>query len=82
MHFNKSFSELANEYRLREAQELLTTTDLSITDIAYSVGFSSITSFNRVFKEITEQSPTEFRATHNHSPVAIAQTTVGITENA
>jgi AraC-like DNA-binding protein len=61
MHFNKSFSELANEYRLDEAKQLLVSSQSPVTTIAYDVGFSSITSFNRVFKELTGKSPSEYR---------------------
>lgn len=61
MHFNKSFSELANEYRISEAKLLLASTESPVTTIAYDVGFSSITSFNRVFKEYTGNSPSEYR---------------------
>ncbi len=61
LYFNKSFSELANEYRISEAKELLKNESLSVTEISYDVGFSSITSFNRVFKEMTNISPSEFR---------------------
>lgn len=61
MYFNKSFSELANEYRVAEAKELLSGTEQAVTAIAYDVGFSSITSFNRVFKELTELSASDYR---------------------
>ena len=61
LYFKKSFSELANEYRIAEAKLLLANKDLSVTTISYDVGFSSITSFNRVFKEATGFSPSEFR---------------------
>gem|GEM_PF-1081079 len=61
LHFNKSFSELTNDYRIKDAKVLLTKKDLSVTTVAYDAGFSSITSFNRVFKEVTGQSPSEYR---------------------
>jgi transcriptional regulator GlxA family with amidase domain len=46
--------------RISQAADLLTTTDLKITDIAYQCGFSSIRTFNRVFLEVTGYTPTEY----------------------
>lgn len=60
----KSFSELVNGHRIREAQQLLETTtkqELNIIEIAYQVGFSSKKTFNAVFKKHTGMTPTEFR---------------------
>jgi len=36
--------------------------NLRISEIAYDVGFQSLTQFNRTFKRVFGQSPTEFRA--------------------
>ncbi|RKM55166.1 AraC family transcriptional regulator [Butyrivibrio sp. X503] len=47
--------------RVMMAQELLGDTDLSVMDIALQSGFFSLSTFNRVFKEINKCSPTEFR---------------------
>lgn len=80
MHFQKSFSELANEYRLEEAKSLLASTASPVTTIAYDVGFSSITSFNRVFKESTGSSPSEYReaaAPNNNSPAKTSEAVNG-----
>jgi AraC-like DNA-binding protein len=33
-----------------------------VSEIAYEIGFQSLTHFNRVFKSILDQSPTEYRA--------------------
>ncbi len=35
--------------------------NLRISEIAYEVGFQSLTHFNRVFKKLLGQSPTEYR---------------------
>jgi hypothetical protein len=35
---------------------------LRISEIAYTVGFQSLTHFNRVFRKLTGESPTHFRA--------------------
>jgi AraC-like DNA-binding protein len=61
IEFKKSFSDIANQYRIREAKELLITTQTPVTSISFDVGFNSIASFNRVFKAATGKSPTEYR---------------------
>jgi len=61
LKFNKSFSEVANDYRIEEAKMLILQSDQPITAISFDVGFSSIATFNRVFKEVVGMSPTDFR---------------------
>ena len=61
MKFGKSVSEFANTYRIKEAKELLTQTQQPVTEISFAVGFNSIASFNRVFKDHTGVSPSRFR---------------------
>ena len=60
--FTKSFRKLLNDNRVEEAKQLLRDSDMQITQIAFDVGFNSLASFNRVFKDTTGVSPTEFRA--------------------
>ncbi|NLP34961.1 MAG: AraC family transcriptional regulator [Clostridiales bacterium] len=56
-----NFLDYVKTIRLREAEELLRTTDLSITEVAYSTGFPSIQSFNRNFKASKGMNPTSYR---------------------
>jgi len=61
-HFSKNFNDLINSYRINEAKEKLISDKIQqITLIGFEVGFNSIASFNRVFKEKTGISPTEYR---------------------
>ncbi len=60
-HFGKSFPQLMNEYRIEDAKRLLRETDAPIKVVAEDVGFNSLASFNRVFKEMTGDSPSKFR---------------------
>ncbi|HBE78732.1 MAG TPA: AraC family transcriptional regulator [Firmicutes bacterium] len=53
--------EYLNSVKTKEAQKLLNTTTLSITEISAKVGFESITHFGRVFKSITGSSPLQYR---------------------
>lgn len=53
-------------YKLVEkAKEILSTSDLSIAETAYKLGFEHPQSFSRLFKDKTEQSPMEFRTSFN-----------------
>ena len=59
-----SFSNLINGYRIRYAQKLMTEhPEMSITEIAAESGFSSRSAFYRNFKDITGQSPAEWKKT-------------------
>lgn len=60
-HFGKSVPQLLNENRIRDAQRLLTQTTAPVSVIAEQVGFNSLPSFNRVFKEIAGVSPSDYR---------------------
>lgn len=61
IHFGKSFPQLMNEHRIEDAKRLLVQTDAPVSKIASEVGFNSLPSFNRVFKDMTGDSPTSFR---------------------
>jgi AraC-like DNA-binding protein/quercetin dioxygenase-like cupin family protein len=50
--------------RLEQAAQRLTTTGLSILEIAFSVGFEHLAHFNRSFKEHHGQTPGEYRRRH------------------
>ena len=56
-----SFTEFVSRTRIEKAKNLLLNPNLRISEIAYEVGFQSLTHFNRTFKNITGQSPTEYR---------------------
>jgi AraC-like DNA-binding protein len=59
--YGKSFSELMNDFRIEEAKMLLAEKKDPITAVSYDTGFSSIASFNRVFKKYTGLSPSAYR---------------------
>jgi AraC-like DNA-binding protein len=48
-----------------KAKELLSTTNLSVSEIAYQLGFEYPQSFNKLFKNKTKVSPLEFRQSFN-----------------
>jgi AraC-like DNA-binding protein/ligand-binding sensor protein len=60
------FTDYVARVRLEDAKTQLLNPSRRISEVAYDVGFQSLTQFNRMFKRIFGQSPTEFR-THLHS---------------
>jgi YesN/AraC family two-component response regulator len=61
-----NFTEYVSRIRIENARNLLLNPNLRISEIAYEVGFQSLTHFNRVFKKVLGQSPTDFRAHLKH----------------
>lgn len=62
--FKKSFPELLNSYRIKEAEKLLQSDKfqhLSVESIAYESGFNSISSFYASFKKFCNTTPAEYR---------------------
>lgn len=62
-HFGMHFKQFLNMYRVDHARERLLYSTDSITDIAYSAGFQTVRTFNRVFAEHTGMTPSRFRNT-------------------
>src|ERR1700677_269839 len=56
-----NFTDYLSRVRTERAKNLLLNPNLRVSEIAYEVGFQSLTHFNRVFKRILGQSPTEYR---------------------
>jgi AraC-like DNA-binding protein len=56
-----NFTDYVTRLRLERAKNLLLNPNLRISEIAFEVGFQSLTHFNRVFKRILGQSPTDYR---------------------
>lgn len=56
-----SYLQYINARRTKAAEHLLLDPNLSITDVAMQAGFKSLTTFNRIFKEIKHCTPTDFK---------------------
>jgi len=59
----KSFFEFVNSYRVEEVKERFFDpqfSNLTLLGIAMECGFNSKASFNRIFKQLTNQTPTEY----------------------
>lgn len=58
---NLSFTEFINSLRIIKACDLLKNTNESITYISGEVGFGTLRSFNRAFREILGETPRDYR---------------------
>jgi len=61
----KSAQQHIHEKLIEKAKEKLSTTDLSVSEIAYELGFEHSQSFSKLFKAKTDISPLEFRKSFN-----------------
>jgi len=68
--FKSTFGETPHRYlqrrRVERAMFLLRTSDRSVTDVCMVVGFSSLGTFSRTFRDIVGETPSQFR---EHGPV-------------
>src|SRR5712672_3078549 len=75
-HFARSFRQAfgvpPHRYlltrRLERATALLRDTDLAITEIVFQTGWQSLGTFGRTFRDVTGESPSEFRAREKAAP--------------
>jgi AraC-like DNA-binding protein/ligand-binding sensor protein len=56
-----TFTDYLSRVRVEKAKTLLLNPHLRISEIAYDVGFQSLTHFNRMFRKIVGESPTTYR---------------------
>ena len=59
-----NFVDYVARARFEKARDLLLNSNRRISEIAFAVGFQSLSQFNRVFKKLSGKSPTEHRAAH------------------
>jgi AraC-like DNA-binding protein len=56
-----NFTDFVSRNRIEKAKNLLLNPNLRVSEIAFEVGFQSLTHFNRVFKRIVGESPSDYR---------------------
>lgn len=70
--FRAVFGETPHRYlqrrRVERSMFLLRETDRSVTDISFDVGFNSLGTFSRTFREIVGESPSDYRDGHEPMP--------------
>jgi len=59
-----NFVDYVARTRFEKARGLLQNRSLRISEIAFAVGFQSLSQFNRVFKKLSGKSPSAYRAAH------------------
>ncbi len=57
-----TFTDYLGRVRIEKAKALLREPNRRVSEVAYAVGFQSLTHFNRIFRKIAGQSPTSYRA--------------------
>lgn len=57
-----TWSEALRRIRIIQAIEALAASNTSITEIALSVGYNSLSGFNAAFREVMDMTPTQYRA--------------------
>ena len=60
----RTFHDYLNEYRIEQAKELLSKTNMKIFEVSESIGITNSQYFSRIFKEMTGRTPNEYRAEH------------------
>lgn len=65
LHTGQSTQQHIHNKLMEKAKEKLSTTNLSISEIAYELGFEHSQSFSKLFKSKTNQSPLQFRSSFN-----------------
>lgn len=59
--YNESSSKYFQQQKVLKAKQLLKVSSMSVTDVCYELGFDNLTSFNRIFKKNTNQSPSVYK---------------------
>jgi AraC-type DNA-binding domain-containing proteins len=70
--YNKTPHQYLTQVRIEKAK-LLLSTDISISEVCYSVGFESMSSFSGLFKKTVGISPSKFQQQQQQRKAAIAE---------
>jgi transcriptional regulator GlxA family with amidase domain len=63
-NIKKTYFDFLRELRISHACKLLTTTTAPILDICYESGYKSWAHFSKQFKEVKQQTPSQYRKTY------------------
>lgn len=58
-----TFTDFVNQYRINQAKNYLLQ-DKTVSETCYSIGFDSISYFNKLFNKITGENPSDFKKRH------------------
>jgi AraC-like DNA-binding protein len=76
-----TFKDLLDDVRRRLALSYVDNRDIGLADVAFLLGFSHVSAFNRAFRRWTSQTPLEYRRSRRRDDVQIAPNT-GYARNA
>ncbi len=62
---NMTFTDFLNQYRIERAKNLLMQGD-NVSETCYAVGLGSLSYFNKLFRALTGENPSDFRKRHNY----------------
>lgn len=60
----RTFHDYLNEYRIEQAKELLSKTNMKIFEVSENIGITNSQYFSKIFKEMTGCTPNEYRTEH------------------
>ncbi|MFC4221067.1 helix-turn-helix domain-containing protein [Flagellimonas marina] len=67
--YNRTVTEYIRHARLEVARDLINTTEMNISEVVYSIGFTSRSYFSKIFKEKYGISPSEFKSSKKEAGV-------------
>ena len=56
-----TFGELVKKIRMKKAKALLKSSNMTVENIAASVGYPNVEHFNRTFKKLFDMTPIQYR---------------------
>ncbi len=75
--FGRNVSQVVNEYRIAEAQQLLKDSTMPVTSVMFESGFQTKSNFNREFLRVTGMKPSEYRRVNMTIPGVTSAAQVG-----
>jgi AraC-like DNA-binding protein len=64
MH-GRTVTDYIREVRIQKSEELIKNTDLNISEVVYSIGFTSRSYFSKIFKKKYNCSPKQYKDNQN-----------------
>ena len=72
--YTRTVTEYIRHVRLEAARDYLRNSDMNVSEVVYTIGFSSRSYFSKIFKNKYKISPSEFKAKiENETPVAVIE---------
>jgi AraC-like DNA-binding protein len=69
---HRNFNQFLNSYRIEDARDKLVGSRLAISSVAFEAGYSSLSVFNKAFKDRYGMTPSEYRSQHGQASASAA----------